>query len=38
VIFGGGFPNAEVLSDRFSPSLREMRGGGLFVNRGGAVG
>ena len=38
VIFGVGFPDAEILSERLSPSLTEMDEGILEVNLGGAVG
>ena len=38
MILGAGFPDAEILSDRLPPSLMKTSGGGLFVNRGGAVG
>jgi len=37
-MFGAGFPDAEIISDTFSPSLREMSEGGFSLNRGGAVG
>ena len=36
--FGTGFPDKEIVSDRFAPSFKEMSDGGLLVNRGGAVG
>ena len=36
--FGSGFPDMEMLIDRFAPSIKEMSDGGLLVNRGGAVG
>ena len=35
--FGAGFPDMEMLIDRFAPSIKEMSDGGLLVNRGGAV-
>ena len=38
MIFGAGFPDTEMVSDRFAPSIKEMSDGGLLVNRGGAVG
>ena len=37
MILGGGFPDTEILSVRLPPSLMKMSGGGLLVNRGGAV-
>jgi len=37
VIFGAGFPAAEILSDSLAPSLIMMDGGILVVKRGGAV-
>ena len=37
VIFGVGFPVAEMLSDSLAPSLIVMDGGILEVKRGGAV-
>ena len=36
--FGVGFPDMEMLIDRFAPSFKEMSDEGLLVNRGGAVG
>ena len=38
VILGAGNPDVEILNVRLPPSLTKTKGGGFFVNRGGAVG